>query len=148
MLRRLLILAILITGCSPSITHDSWIDGGTAETVSDSAARTGFQDALRGLTSPELERRKAERRMFQQRHYAETLYELMLSDAPGALLAATRSRMQLKIRLPDRPLTVTIPITQPPPRPGAPASSAVPSPPMVFTLHEDLEFPADPWSPR
>ena len=106
-----------------------------------------FKDAIRSLTSPALEQRKKSRREFQQRHYAEILYELAMMDAPGALLAAVRSRTQLELQLPSTPLTVTIPVNQPPPPPlGLPGFTGQPSPPMVVPLFEDRRFPADPWS--
>jgi hypothetical protein len=145
MTRRLVILTILLSSCSPSIMQDFWVIDMPPREALDSAARKGFWEAIRNLTSPELEQRRKTRREYQRRHYAETLYEMVLSDAPGALLAAARSRMQLELQLPDRPLTMTIPVKQSPSRPGTPPSTAQPSPPMVFTLHENREFPADPW---
>jgi hypothetical protein len=113
----------------------------------DTTDQKGFQEALRLFTSPELELRKKNRREFQQRHYAEILYELTLMDAPGALLAAVRSQTQLELQLPSTPLTVTIPIKQPPPPPpGMPGFTGGPSDPWVISLFEDRRFPADPWS--
>ena len=115
----------------------------------DSTNQKGFQEALRQLTSPELEMRKKNRREYQQRHYAQVLYELTLIDAPGALLASVRSQTQLELQLPSNSLTVTIPVKQPPPPPpGMPGFTGQPSPPMVITLFEDRRFPSDPWSDR
>jgi hypothetical protein len=147
MKRRLIILTLLLSSCSPSIMKESWVADMQSDAGLDSTARQGFWEAIRNLTSPELEQRKKTRRDCQRRHYAETLYEMVLSDAPGALLAAARSRLQLELELPDRPLTVTIPVKQPPSRPGAPPSTAQTSPPFVFTLYENREFPVDPWGP-
>lgn len=115
----------------------------------DTSDKKGLQDIIRRLTSPELEQRKKSRREFQQRHYAEILYELAMMDAPGALLASVRSQAQLELQLPGTPLTVTIPIKQPPPPPpGMPGFTGQPSPPMIITLFEDRRFPSDPWSDR
>ncbi len=144
--QRPIILAFLLLGCSPSLIHDSGVANGQSDVVLDSTARSGFQEALHNLTSPELEHRKKTRRLYQQRHYADILYELVALDAPGALLAAARSRMQLELQLPNRPLTMTVPIAQPSPRPGTPPSTATPSEPWVITLYENRAFPTDPWS--
>lgn len=144
--QRPIILAFLLLGCSPSLIHDPGLTDSGSVDVLDPAARSGFQEALHNLTSPELEHRKKTRRLYQQRHYADVLYELVALDAPGALLAAARSRMQLELQLPNRPLTMTVPIAQPSPRPGTPPSTATPSAPWVITLYENRDFPPDPWS--
>jgi hypothetical protein len=135
-MRRMLMLALLLTGCQAS------------RPALDSADSRGFQHAIQRLSTPALEQRKHNRRTMQQRHYAEVLYELVQMDAPGALLASLRSQTQLELQLPNMPLTMTIPVRQPPPpRPGMPGFTGAPSPPLVVTLHEDRTFPADPWSP-
>ena len=125
---------------------------GQGVTPADSAADTAadprsFQEAVKRLSTPELEKRKQKRREYQQRHYAEVLYELVLMDAPGALLASLRSQAQLELQLPNSALYVTIPIVQPPPsQTTLPGFYAPPSPHMQIPLLEDRRFPADPWS--
>jgi hypothetical protein len=142
---RLFILAVAVSMIHfPPIMEDS---SGVQPGEVDTSDKRGLQDIIRRLTSPELEQRKNIRREYQQRHYAEILYELALMDAPGALLASARSQAQLELQLPSNTLTVVIPIKQPPPPPpGMPGSTGAPSAPWVIPLFEDRSFPADPWS--
>jgi hypothetical protein len=112
----------------------------------DTTDREGFLRALRSLTTPELEQRKHNRREMQQRHYAEILYEVVQMDPEGALLTSLRSQAQLELRLPNIPLTVAIPVKQPPPpRAGLPGFTGSPAAPYVVALFEDRRFPVDPW---
>jgi hypothetical protein len=149
MASRFLILALILwlSIVNSQLTIVNRLGGLTPPATIDTTDRKSFQEAIRRLTTPELEQRKKNRREFQQRHYAEVLYELTLIDAPGALLASVRSQTQLELQLPSNSLTVTIPVKQPPPpRPGMPGFTGQPSPPMVVPLFEDRRFPADPWS--
>jgi len=128
------------------VDRQSTIGAGVAaaDTIAD---HNGFREAVSRLSTPELEERKKTRKEYQQRHYAEVLYELALMDAPGVLLASIRSQAQLELQLPNNTLYVTIPITQPPPSTSRlPGFSAAPSPDMRIPLVEDRRFPADPWS--
>ncbi len=152
--------AILLGGCALHFVWDPapadsqlWMVDrrstiGAGVTPADSAADgDGFREAVRRLSTPELEKRKQNRREYQQRHYAEVLYELAQMDAPGALLASLRSQAQLELQLPNNTLYVTIPIVQPPPsKTTLPGFSALPSAHMQIPLLEDRRFPADPWS--
>lgn len=123
-------------------------DGSTPRGI-DTSDKKGLQEIIRRLTSPALEQRKKNRREYQQRHYAEILYEMAMMDVPGALLATARSQTQLELQLPSAPLTVTIPVKQPPPpAPSMPGFTGAPSPPWVIPLFEDRRFPADPWSTK
>jgi hypothetical protein len=112
----------------------------------DTSDAVSFRRALLSLSTPALEQRNRNRREMQQRHYAEVLYELIQMDAVGSLLASVRSQAQLELQLPQTPLSVTIPIKQPPPpQPGLPGFTGTPSAPYVVTLFEDRQFPVDPW---
>ena len=149
MASRFLILALILwlSIVNSQLTIVNRLGGLTPPATFDTTDHRSFQDAIRHLTTPELEQRKKNRREFQQRHYAEVLYELTLIDAPGALLASVRSQTQLELQLPSNSLTVTIPVKQPPPpRLGMPGFTGQPSAPMVVPLFEDRRFPADPWS--
>lgn len=108
-----------------------------------------YRLAVAGLTSPEYQRRKEIRTRIQRQGYTETLYELQRDDPFSALLAATRMLLRLEFAIPRYPLTVTVPIQQPPSRDsGFLRLTIIPSPPMVIRLHEDRTLPKDPWAPR
>ena len=146
---KLLTLTLILASCSPSLLHEPWTAASSMQDPgTDTAGQRGFRDALLHLTSPELELRKKNRRAYQQRHYAEILYELAMADAPGAILASLRSRMQLELQLPSNTLVMTVPVTRP--RPSAKRlpgfTGDAPGPPMQFPLYEDRRFPDDPWS--
>ena len=101
---------------------------------------------MAGLTSPEFEQRKRNRRLLQQRGYALILQEVIRHDGLSALFAYLRMRAQLDFHLPQNTLMVFVPIVyHPPSGPHMPPVTGAPSPPMGFPLLEDRSFPPDPW---
>jgi hypothetical protein len=96
----------------------------------------GFARALRGMTSPELEERKASRRALQQRGYATALQASLEGDGFSALLAALRAHLQIALHIPHTPLTVHYLIKRPP---GWPDLY------YEVVLADDWSFPEDPW---
>jgi hypothetical protein len=96
----------------------------------------GLAQALRGLTSPELEQRKARRRSLQQRGYATALQAELEGDYLSGLLAIVRAHLQIALHLPHTPLSVFYPVKRPP---GWP--------PLFYevVLSDDWSFPHDPW---
>ena len=145
-----LVLSVIVTlaGIAADSTsrRPSTLAGDRFGSLDSSAARE-YAEAVRHLTTPQLEERKRVRRDYQRRHYAEVLYEEVQMDAAGALLAAVRSRAQLDIALPHNTLFISLPVNQPPP-PGLrmPGTTAQPSGPFVLPLYKDFGFPADPWT--
>jgi hypothetical protein len=117
-----------------------------ARTEAMDSLRAAYQQALRALSSPELEARKHRRRFLQQQGYAEVLHELLAGDALSALLSWLRSSLQLEYSLPQRPLYLYV---RPPAsrRDTSLAGRMLPSSggPVPILLQEDRAFPADPW---
>ncbi len=56
--------------------------------------------AIAGMTTPELEERKARRRMLQQHGYASVLSQTLRSDGLWSLIMYTRLSLQLEYSLP------------------------------------------------
>jgi hypothetical protein len=108
--------------------------------------RTAYQQALRTLSSPELEARKNRRRLLQQQGYTEVLHELLAGDGLSALLSWLRTSLLLEYSLPQRPLYLYV---RPPTsrRDTSLAARMLPtsSGPIPIPLHEDRAFPVDPW---
>jgi hypothetical protein len=107
---------------------------------------SAIRRAMAGLTSPEFEQRKRNRRLLQQRGYVLMLQEVIRHDGLSALFSYLRMRAQLDFHLPQNTLMVFVPILYtPPPGPHMPPVTGAPSPPMGFPLVEDRSFPTDPW---
>ncbi len=107
---------------------------------------SAFRRAIAGLTTPEFEQRKRNRRMLQQRGYVLMLQDVIRHDGLGALFSYLRMRAQLDFHLPQNTLMVFVPVVQPPPSgPHMPPVTGAPSSPMGFPLVEDRTFPPDPW---
>ena len=108
--------------------------------------RAVMRDQLSRLSSDELEARKARRRWFQQRGYANILYEVVRRDGLGALLAYLRMASRLELALPQDQLYLYVPVRQGEREtPGLPGFTGTPSGPVAIPLAEPREFPADPW---
>jgi hypothetical protein len=119
-----------------------------SESAQDSLARE-VRKAMAGMTTAQLEERKANRRLLQQRGYAEILSRTLAADGLGALIAYCRSALRLEFSLPRNTLVVYISVNSPPRR----DSLAGPlfqygSGPLAVPLLEDRSFPADPWGKR
>ena len=107
---------------------------------------SAFHRANSGLTSPEFEQRKRNRRLLQQQGYVLMLQDVIQHDGLSALFSYLRMRAQLDFHLPQNTLLVFVPVVQPsPPGPHLPPVSGAPSPPVAFPLVEDRTFPPDPW---
>ena len=130
-------------------TTAAWRPGVSADTDRGDSAAMGVRRAIAGLTNPEFERRKVLRSKFHRQGYTEVLYELQRHDTFGALIAASRMVLRLEFVIPRYPLTVSIPIRQPPSADsGFQRLEFFPSPPMVVRLREDRSLPEDPWAPH
>ena len=101
----------------------------------DSLSR-GFASALRSISSPALEERKALRRSLQQRGHATSVRSSLEADGLTALLALLRARLQVALSISHRPLSVHYEIKRPP---GWPRLY------YEVVLTDDWSFPADPW---
>lgn len=102
--------------------------------------------AVKAMTHPELERRKARLRAIQQRGFATTTQWILEQDPVSALGTALRMALQIELHLPHRPVTVFIPVRQPPPPSlRLPGFTGGPSPPVPVELFMDWTFPRDPW---
>lgn len=90
------------------------------------------------MTSPQLEQRKAERRLLQQRGYATALRSALEGDGILALLSMLRAHAQIAFHIPHTPLSVFYPIKRP-----------TGWPPLYYevALSDDWSFPDDPWGP-
>ncbi|MCC6397905.1 MAG: hypothetical protein IT282_12880, partial [Bacteroidetes bacterium] len=91
----LFILAVAVM--PPQVETDRAVsDDGSAPsfTPKDSAAQA-FADAVRRLSSPELEARKLHRLALQRRGYASILHEVLRRDALGSLFSTIRTKAQL-----------------------------------------------------
>ena len=108
--------------------------------------RAVMREQLSRMSSEELEARKARRRWFQQRGYANILYEVVRRDGLGALLSYLRMVARLELALPQDQIYLYVPVRQPEPEmPGLPGFTGTPSGPIAVPLSEPREFPADPW---
>jgi hypothetical protein len=117
-----------------------------SESMQDSLAQQ-FRSAVAGLTNPQLEERKATRRLFQQRAYAEILEKTLASDGLGALIAYLRAQLRLEFFLPRNTLFTYIRINAPARRDNLPGKLfQQETGPYAIPLPEDRSFPADPWS--
>lgn len=105
-----------------------------------------YRRRLAAMTSPALERRKADRRLLQKRGYAGVLAEVIRNDGPGALLAFARMRLQLEFSLPNDPLVAYYPVIAPDARRDSlPGFTTFGSQFYAVPLIEDRGFPRDPW---
>lgn len=117
--------------------------GSTAREDSLAAA---VRAAIAGMTTPELEDRKARRRLLQQHGYASILSQTLRSDGLWSLIMYTRVSLQLEYSLPRNTLFVYVPIRQPASRDSTGGHfTTFRSGPMAVPLHEDRSFPEDPW---
>lgn len=120
---------------------DSLADG----TRLDSLA-AAVRDAVAGMTTPELEQRKARRRQLQQHGYASVLSQTLRSDGLWGLIMYTRLSLQLEYSLPRNTLYVYVPVNRPAARDSTGGHFATfGGGPMAVPLHEDRSFPEDPW---
>jgi hypothetical protein len=134
----LLVLAILI-GVHPAPSTAQ--DFGNPDSL-----RTVMRSELSRLSSDELEARKARRRWFQQRGYANVLYDAVRRDGFGALIAYLRMVARLELALPQDRLYLYVPVHHVERKtPGLPGFTGSPSGPVAVPLHEPREFPVDPW---
>ncbi len=102
--------------------------------------------AMAGMTTPELEQRKARRRLLQQNGYTSILSHTVRYDGLWALIEYSRVSLQLEYSLPRNTLFVYVPVRQPPEsrREGS-HFQTFRSGPMAVPLIEDRSFPEDPW---
>ncbi|MCC6398697.1 MAG: hypothetical protein IT282_16905 [Bacteroidetes bacterium] len=119
-------------------------DSAPSFTPKDSAAEA-FANAVRRLTSRELEARKLHRLTLQRRGYAAILHDVLRRDALGALFATIRTKAQLDIHLPQNTLYAYIPVRTPDHTSQFQVFSPPASGPMKIPLFEDKSFPEDPW---
>lgn len=140
-------LACVLLSSLGMLARDSDPPGRRPDLVDTDSLSRGFRKAVASLSSPELERRKAERRRLQKRGYCTVVQACGESDALSAVLALLRTHAQLAIHLPHTPLAVHVPIQHTP-------SWTDSLTPFVtygggyysFTLTEDWSFPDDPWA--
>jgi hypothetical protein len=123
-------------------------DTNPSEAVQDSLAQE-WRKAMAGLTTPELERRKANRLRWQRQGYADILSRTLASDGLGAMLAYCRSALRLEFSLPRNTLVVYLPVNVPGPRERLPGPLfQYSSGPVAVPLREDRAFPENPWEKR
>jgi hypothetical protein len=104
------------------------------------------RSAMARMTTPELERRKAQRLLLQREGYASVLAQTLRSDGLQALITYTRVSLQLEYSLPRNILYVYVPVRQPPDRDSTGTHFyGYRSGPIAVPLHEDRSFPEDPW---
>jgi hypothetical protein len=109
----------------------------------------GFRLEAARLTSPQLERRKAERLALQRQGYVHTLSAAVRRNGFDAILAFIRSRLQLEFSLSHDPLSVEFPLTGPEEIPrNARGFVALGQRTFSITLSDDWSFPDDPWEKR
>jgi hypothetical protein len=149
LVRALFIFLLLLAPIQPAPTPSrSDAPFPEARGTLDSAAAT-LRRELAGLTSPELERRRAYRRIIQQRGYAFVLHSILAGDGFGALLEFARLNAQLEFHVPRNTLFVYARVHQPEItgwRQTLPGTSGAPSAPIAIPLVDDTSFPKDPWS--
>jgi hypothetical protein len=98
------------------------------------------------LTSPELEKRKSDRRRVQRRGYAAVLAGVVRRDGLGALLAYARLRLQLEYSLPHDVLIAYYPVLRRESlQDSLPGFTTFGSGLYGVPLREDRSFPRDPW---
>jgi hypothetical protein len=105
-----------------------------------------YRRRLSGLTSPALEKRKADRRRVQREGYAGVLSEVVRRDGLGALLAYARMRLQLEFSLPNDILIAYIPLLHDATlQDSLSLTTTFGSRLYAVPLIEDRSFPLDPW---
>jgi hypothetical protein len=129
-------LAALTAGLLLCLTLSRGQDTSRPDLQGTDSLSRGFARALREITSPELEERKALRRSLQQRGYATALQSSLEGDGLSALLAILRAHLQIALNIPHTPLTVHYLIKRPP---GWPDLY------YEVVLTDDWSFPDDPW---
>jgi hypothetical protein len=108
--------------------------------------REDVRRAIQSISTPELEARKARRRLMQQRGYADILHHVLRRDGLSALISSARLTSQLEYSLPRNTLMLYIPVRRPPVRDSTlPPFYSFSSGPMGVPLPEDRSFPEDPW---
>ncbi len=118
-----------------------------SETHQDSLA-AAVRDAIAKMTTPELEKRKARRRLLQQKAYASILSQTLRSDGLWALITYTRVSLQLEYSLPRNTLYVYVPVRQPSRHDSSGSHFyTFGSGHWAVPLTEDRTFPEDPWKP-
>ncbi len=106
------------------------------------------RSAIAGMTTPELEARKARRRLLQQHGYVSILSQTLRADGLLALIMYTRVSLQLEYSLPRNTLYVYVPVRQPAVRDSTGRRfHTFRSGPIAVPLNEDRSFPEDPWKP-
>lgn len=112
----------------------------------DSAA-VEFANAVRKLTSPALEERKASRRAMQKFGYASALAEEVRGDGLAAFASYARLNMQVQFALWHRELIVYLSAPQAAREDTMAAHwlSTFGGGPMPVTLFDDWSMPEDPW---
>lgn len=117
----------------------------SATRLEDSSAAE-FRTAVASLSTPELKRRNAMRRMLQRQTYTEILEQSLRDDGLGALLAYLKGMLQLEFSLPRNTLYYYVPMADPAYRDTLPGTFfRASSGPFVIPLPEDRSFPEDPW---
>jgi hypothetical protein len=105
-----------------------------------------YRRLLSGLTSPALEKRKADRRRVQRAGYAGVLSEVVRHDGLGALLAYARMRLVLEFSLPNDVLLAYIPLLHDATlQDSLSLTTTFGSRLYAVPLMEDRSFPPDPW---
>ena len=104
--------------------------------VDDSLAITKMRNLhqyLLNIRSPELARRKEERRVLQRQGYARMLMDVLNDDGLSALLSYVKVKLQLDFVLSNQP---PIYLMRGDPKFGI----------QELVIPEDWSFPADPWN--
>ncbi len=118
------------------------------ESAGQDSLAAAVRTAMAGMTTPELEARRARRRHMQQHGYASVLSQTLRSDGLWALVMYARTSLKLEYSLPRNTLYVYVPVRQPAARDSTGEHFAVfRSGPMAVPLREDRSFPEDPWKP-
>ena len=105
-----------------------------------------YRRRLSLLTSPELEKRMANRRKVQREGYAGVVSGVVRRDGLGALLAYARMRLQLEFSLPNDVLIAYFPLLHDASlQDSLSASTTFGSRLYGVPLIEDRSFPRDPW---
>jgi hypothetical protein len=115
----------------------------------DSLARY-YREAVKSLTSPQLQQRKALRLKLQRRGYVTVLQAAVDNDPLAALLAYIRVHAQVALFIPHNQIMVHTRIettrTKESHLPGFTTYGNDEY--MYFTLQDDWSFPEDPWQHR
>jgi hypothetical protein len=116
-----------------------------SESTLDSLAQAA-RDAVTGIRNVQLEERRATRRLYQQRAYADILRHTRESDGLGALLAYCRAELRLEFFLPRNTIYTYVNISVPEREDRLPGRLYQHrSGPIAIPLPENRTFPADPW---